>query len=161
MTSPPESPIVEQIPGLGDNARRDVFLLDSEADRFVNANDRWKNYCTNSELKFFKASMTRWLGSPEAVKRRYHGWTGSEHGGKYTRCFVFKANHNGQNARLYGFLSHPDQQNPGYQVFVATHYLAGKKANQTNTKILDDVLDRMNDPEITKRVRSEYLRVRN
>jgi len=96
--------------------------------------------------------MERWVGRPYDPwdRLKYHGWTSNQYGGDYVKCFEFKYHNNRFNTRLYGFLCHPLEVAPAFQLFVATEVLRYKKQHGVDTAALDRVVAFSNSEEMIK-----------
>lgn len=99
----PKQPLcsVEICAGRNHN-RRAVAFLRWEGAGYVNAFDAFSRLDENAQ-KYFRTSFDYWVGGDDTKTKRYHGWSKSEFGGRYTECFVFR----NPPDRLYGFLCHP------------------------------------------------------
>ncbi|MBE3086864.1 MAG: hypothetical protein IMZ64_11685 [Bacteroidetes bacterium] len=101
------------------NATRAVAILISP-DGKIAANATF-NQLNVKEKSWLQVSFDHWCVNREWIPKRYHGWTGSEFDGKYKRCFVFKGNAKQRKLRLYGFLCHPKESNPRFELCILVH----------------------------------------
>lgn len=136
------------------HARRAVAFLEQHSASYVDiksAFDRLKASAQRYHLKSFDF----YLGNHKNDDR-HHGWNQSQHGGKYTNCYVFKNVSEGE--RLYGFICRPKKDNPQFEMCVLVLY-AKKKRWSTDTAELDranrmrtnpDVLAALQDPDLFK-----------
>src|SRR5205823_5315601 len=84
------------------------------------------------EQNYFRVSFEYWaIGRHDP--RRFHGWDKSAFSGNHTLCFVFKQDEH----RLYGFLDHPKENDPGYYFCVLVAYAWKAKANTERKYLID------------------------
>ena len=87
----------------------------------------------------------------------FHGWSHSEHSGRYKECFVFKIKEARLDHRFYGFLINPKSSDPRYQVCILTNH-AIKKKWETDTIDLEQVIALNSDPKIRKIIKDYFRR---
>ena len=83
--------------------------------------------------------------------KKYHGFNTSQHGGRFTNCFVFKRDANSRMYRLYGFVANPCT-NRRIQVFVPV-LIATKAQHETDIANLKRVMAVHDDPEVAAALR--------
>ena len=93
--------------------KRSVCFLISD-DKKINAKREFDKLSkkNDSKEKALRSRFDWWRDNQPNKPHRYHGWDKSEFGGKFTKCFVFKANPH----RLYGFLTNPKPSDQSYQI---------------------------------------------
>lgn len=88
--------------------------------------------------RFFRKSFDYWLDK-NSNNRRFHGWSGGQHGGRHKECFVFKHQHGSRHHRFYGYLAHPFGDRPDFLVCVIVQYEI-KKNDDTKQSVLDRIV---------------------
>lgn len=96
---------IELVAGIRKNDRRAVAFLECKSMAWVNAKVVFDGL-GEKQKKTLLTRFDHWIDGFNYPKY-FHGWNLSEHGGRYTRCFVFKLPARGSNMRFYGFLEHP------------------------------------------------------
>jgi hypothetical protein len=127
------------------HARRSVALVMEHAVSYINAGTVFENLSTQEERYLLK-SFEYWVGGFNNDDR-FHGWTKSQHKGKYTNCYVFK--NVSKAARFYGFLCRPKADNSQYEMCVLVLH-AKKKKWKTDIKELQRAEDMRVDSDIQK-----------
>jgi len=117
------------------HGHRSVALLDYPLPH-VNAIECFENLNVDND-RYHRKSFDMWLGNHHRP-RRYHGWNRSEHGGKYTKCYVFK--HVDEAERFYGFLCHIKDGHPAHETCVLV-LRAEKKTWKADTTELERAND--------------------
>jgi hypothetical protein len=85
--------------------------------------------------RYLRASFDLWMRYG-INDRRFHGWPNNA---DYKGCFTFKWREKSQHNRFYGFVCHPRNDVPGFQLCVlATH--GRKNSEDTDFTLLDRVL---------------------
>jgi hypothetical protein len=88
-----------EIAGHGGSGRRRLAWLVSDSHNEVDA-EGFFNDLGRKAKDHIETGFDCWVdGRPN--DKRHHGWSKSDHGGKYTKCHVFKYVHG--KVRLYGF----------------------------------------------------------
>ena len=113
------------------HGRRSVVLLDYPVP-YVNALDVFVGLDQSGD-RYYRKSFDMWVDNHNRPGR-YHGWNKSEHGGKYTECYVFKRVEEAE--RFYGFLTHVKDDKPSHETCVLV-LAAEKKKWTTDTTELD------------------------
>src|SRR6266850_8415215 len=93
-----------------DHAHRSVAVLVEHAASYANLGG-----FSLQEERYHLKSFEYWVGGFH-INERFHGWSKSQHEGKYTNCFVFKNVAEGE--RFYGFLCRPKAKDPQYEMCV-------------------------------------------
>jgi hypothetical protein len=106
-----------------------------------------------SEERYYRKSFEYWVGGFH-INERFHGWNKTQHGGKYTKCFVFK--NVSQAARLYGFLCRPKPADSDYEMCILVLF-AQKKKWKTDTGELERAKAMINDPDILNALKDPKL----
>jgi len=107
---------VEGFPWVPGCKRAVAFLKDPQ-DKFVNGLDVFSEI--DQDIKRgLNTGIQQWIQFRNAPKR-HHGWDQNEHGGAFTKCYVFK--HTGKKARMYGYLVHPKKDHRAI-LCVLIHY---------------------------------------
>lgn len=97
--------VVSNPPG----GRRGIGFLLFPGNRNVTAKDGFDKL-SDKESRWVQVAFDYWIGNHPNTKR-HHGWNRSEFNGRYTQCYVFKADSN----RFYGFLCNPKASDPRFQ----------------------------------------------
>lgn len=128
------------------------MFLTSEDDKFVNVAEAFD--AMDWKLREdFQASFSWWTKG-HINKKRYHGWDKSEHGGRFTECFVFKRRK--PSWRLYGFLCHPMLWRPEYLSVVLVHAYLGKDKFETDLRVLQRVEELRQDKAVVDALNIHY-----
>lgn len=132
-----------------DHKKRGVVFLMSDKDRWVNAGDYYdsadeiEQRNLQSRIKYWQDELRR--------KKHYHGWDKSQHKGKAKNCFVFKLESN----RYYGFLCHPDKDNPQYILCVLVR-LVEKRQWKTEPSVLTQIHRISEDPDVLGAINAAF-----
>jgi hypothetical protein len=130
--------------------RRGVAILEYPVS-YVNARIEFDSLSKNSE-KYHRTSFDFWIGNPFKIfPKRFHGFKASYHGGKYSKCFVFKNIE--EKERFYGFLFAPKTN---YELCVLAVY-AQKKEDAQDFAELDRVNRMRTDPDVQAAINDSRL----
>lgn len=118
--------------------KRSVCFLISE-DKKITAKpifDRLSEKEKNVE-RSLRTNFDAWRDKQPNKPARYHGWNRSGFGGRYTKCFVFKA----KAHRFYGFLCNPKESDSSYQVCILVRHAkkGGHKTDETDLKQVEEL----------------------
>ncbi len=131
---------------------RVVLLVDRKGDKFLNLDIEFGK-AKNDIKRGINTAIEKWkLNQPD--KKRHHGWDVTQHDGDCTDCYVFK--HKAKRVRVYGYLIHPK---PLSRVVccVLMHY-ATKNEDETDTRILNDLIRLGTNIELKKQVEEFYVK---
>jgi hypothetical protein len=124
--------VVEMVKDLQINAHRGLAFLASKGDRSLNAKIVFYRLSSKADRQV-RTGFDHWLiGVTNPT--RYHGWDEPEN----RDCFVFKWKERNQGNRFYGFLCHPLEQYPGFQLCVLVSH-ATKNRHKTDPRELKRV----------------------
>lgn len=136
--------------------RRGVAFLLSGGDKRVNAKEAFNSLLEEKNKKFLKAVCEAWKDGLK--NQNYHGWGKSQFEGKYIDCFSFEVRVKRVEHRFYGFLYHPYNENPSYELCVlAVH--ATKNTHETEEINLKHVVELNSMPAIIKAV-DDFFKVK-
>ena len=131
--------------------RKLVFLV-VDGDKEVNAKPVFDRLDRKGKAERFRQGFHYWLGKHDR-SRRHHGFDPSQHGGAYTGCYVFRQDQD----RLFGFLCHPDPDNPRQEFCVLVHIPKKKKSqHEVDTRTLD-LVNRISAMPEVKKALSDYV----
>lgn len=119
------------VPGLSRSTWRGIGFLEGNAQ--LNANEAFCSF-QMTEKNRVRAYMDEWIAGKNGPKTRFHGFDVAD----YRDCFVFKDRQKRVHQRLYGFLCHPDPNNPRFQLCVLCIH-ATKTERETDKSELDRV----------------------
>lgn len=123
--------VVELVDGNPPNTRRGLAFLICKSNADINA----KSTFDELNIKRQREIRTRfqWWLDGMINDKWFHGWPNDP---SYKDCFVFKWKEKRQNHRLYGFLCHPLNHNPRFQLCVLVSH-ASKSKHNTDPRELD------------------------
>ena len=134
----------------GSSDNRVLGILDSEGERFFNLDEEFDKSSPDIQ-KGINTALEMWKQNQHKPKR-HHGWTATQHGGKYVNCYVFK--HTAQQARVFGYVFHPPQNNR--VVLCCLMHYATKNEDSADTTILDELVRFGNTAEVVNAVELFY-----
>lgn len=118
--------------------RRGLAFLICSCERHVNAWEMFKGLKENTQ-KQFRVRFDHWIDGGSNNQRWFHGWNASQHSGRYTNLFVFKAEQDRVAQRLYGFLCNPRTSDRRFRLCVLAMHDT-KLEDEVNPTVLDRML---------------------
>ena len=144
MQEPPWS--ILEILGIRVSARRAVVFL--ECGDELNASKMFAKLPEKRDREL-RSHFDYWIdgGINDAW---FHGWPNHE---RYKHCFSFRWRERNVRHRIYGFLCHPKNDDPRFQLCVLISH-ARKTTEDTDLKILDTINRLRNDSKVLNAVKA-------